>query len=120
MSPQEGRQQAVLDVRVAQAEEPRAEGPVRVRVRRLELGAASSGPGAPGEPSEGRETPEERLGAGGLRAGGLGTTSPRAPGSQAWRAGLAGGALTVARLFLHIHETERGGPLRRAEVMNYS
>ncbi|TKC44737.1 hypothetical protein EI555_012738, partial [Monodon monoceros] len=36
-SPLGGWQQAVLDVRVAQAEQPPAEGPVGVRVRRLEL-----------------------------------------------------------------------------------
>ena len=50
--------------KVYRAERPRAESPVEVRVRRLELGA---GPLSRSEPSEKRETPQKQRRARGLR-----------------------------------------------------
>ena len=79
--------------KVCRAERPRAEGPVEVLVRRLELGA---GPSSPSEPSEKRETPQIQHRSGGLTSG---------HADPEWGAGLAGGVPVTSRPHLHTHET---------------
>lgn len=72
--------------KVYRAERPRAESPVEVRVRRLELGA---GPSSRSEPSEKREAPQNRRRAGSLTARLVGCKPP--PGG-ARGPGVGGGA----------------------------
>lgn len=105
--------------KVYRAERPRAESPVEVRVRRLELGA---GPLSRSEPSEKRETPQKQRRARGLRARLPGCEPPprgaRGPGVGG---GASWGEPVPCRPYLHMHETARGRSLRKArEVMNYS